>query len=133
MRNIISKFKGAPVQACHPADRENCLQRRPRCDVRHLCNLWTSSPLSYSKVKPKCKQKTSKTFNPLQNLTRGSELPQLRSFHGDSACHLRVSQGYLSSFFSINDIFESFKVVVLNVFFRFFYIVHADKGFVVGD
>ena len=35
--------------------------------------------------------------------------------------------------FSFNDIFESFKVVVLNVFFRFFYIVHADKGFVVGD
>ena len=34
-------------------------------------------------------------------------------------------------FLSFNDIFESFKVVVLNVFFRFFYIVHADKGFVV--
>ena len=29
-------------------------------------------------------------------------------------------------------IYESLKVVFLNVFFRFFYIVHADKGFVVG-
>ena len=72
MKNIISKFKGAPVQACHPADRENCLQRRPRRDVRHLRHLWTSSPLSYSKVKPKSIIK--KTFNPFQNLTRGSEL-----------------------------------------------------------
>ena len=26
-----------------------------------------------------------------------------------------------------------FKVVTTNVFFRFFYIVHADKGFVVGS